>query len=84
MRRDRLEEFVDVVHAARRVHPAGGGIEPLIDEDLPPRHRAVRVEPLVAHHLQLGAEVEGRVRVDPEQRVAIRGEARRNGDAVGA
>ena len=46
-------------------------VEALVDEELAPGHRAVGVEPLVARHLQLGAEEERRVRVDQQQRVAV-------------
>ena len=40
-------------------------VESLVDEELSPRHRAVRVQSFVARHLQLGAEEERRVRIDP-------------------
>ena len=46
------------------MHPAGALVESLIDEELSPRDRAVRVQPFVARHLHLGAEEERRVRVD--------------------
>ena len=81
---DGLQKFVDVVHAAAGVHPAGGGVEPLIDEELSPGHGAIGVEPLVARHLEFGAEVERRVRVDVQQRVAVQRVLRRDGDAVGS
>src|SRR5690606_29606873 len=38
-----LEEPVDVVDAAGRVHPPGALVEALVDEELPPCDRAVRV-----------------------------------------
>jgi hypothetical protein len=55
---DGLEEFVFRVDAARRVHPADVLVESLVDEDLSPRDGAVRVEPFIARHLDLGAEEE--------------------------
>ncbi len=84
LRRDAFDKLIDVVHAARGVHPAGRRIEPLIDEELSPRHSAVRVQPLLAHHLELGPEVERRVRIDPQQGVMIGRQARRDRDAVGS
>ncbi len=80
--RHRLEVLVDVVDAAGRVHPAGAIVEPLVDEELAPRERAVRVQALVAHHLRFGAEEEGRVRIDQQQRVVSGGVRGRDGDAV--
>ena len=79
----RFQKLVDVVHPARGVHPAAGRVEPLIHEELPPRHRAVRIEALVARHLQLGAKVERCVRIDPQERMVVSRELRRDGDAVG-
>ena len=64
-----LEVLVDVVDAARRVHPAGAVVEALVDEELAPRDRAICVQPLLARHLRLGAEKERRVRVDQQERV---------------
>ena len=81
---DRLQEPGDIPHAARGVHPAGRRIEALIDEELTPGDGAIRVEPLPAHHLQLGAEIEGGVRVDPQHRVVIQGDRRGDRDAVRA
>ena len=52
--RHRLEVLVDVVDAARRVHPAGALVEALVDEELSPGQRAVRVQPFVAGHLRFG------------------------------
>ena len=46
--------------------------------------RAIGVQPLVAGHLQLGAEEEAGVRVDQQQRVVVRGVGGRDGEAVGA
>ncbi len=68
----RLQEFVGGIHRARRVHPADALVEALVDEELAPGGGAVRVESLVARHLELGSEVERRVRVDQEQRMAGR------------
>ena len=69
---DRLGELVDVVDAARRVHPARVRVEALVDEELPPGGRAVGVEPFAARHVLLGAEEEAGVRVDQQQRMAVR------------
>ena len=66
----RFEELVDVVDAARGVHPAGAIIESLVDEELSPRECAVGIEAFLADELRLFAEVERGVRVDPEQGVA--------------
>src|SRR4029079_18256628 len=41
---DRLGKFVDIVDAARGVHPPRVGVEALVDEELAPGGRAVRVE----------------------------------------
>src|SRR6185312_1799409 len=80
----RLEVPGYVAHPARGMHPAGGGIESLVDEELSPGHRAVCIESLLARHLQLGAKVEGSMRVDPEDRVMIERDGGREGDAFGA
>ncbi len=80
---DGLQELVDVVDAARGVHPAGPLVEALVDEELPPRDRAVGVEPLVADHVQLGPEEERRVGVDEEEGVARGAVGGGDGDAVG-
>src|SRR4029079_8373789 len=47
----RLEERVDVVDAARCVHPSCTLVESLIDEELSPGDGAISVEALVARHL---------------------------------
>ena len=76
------DELVDVVHAARGVHPAGLLVEALVDEELAPGERAVGVQPLLAGDLRFLAEEERRVRVDEEQRLAVDGVGRRDGEAV--
>ncbi len=81
---DGLGELVDHVGAGGGVHPADVPVEALVDEELAPGHRAVGIQPGVAGHLQFGAEEERGVRVDQQQRVAVGGELRRDGDAVGA
>src|SRR6185503_16543583 len=40
---DGLDVLVEVVGVARRVHPTGSRVESLIDEELSPRRRTVRV-----------------------------------------
>src|SRR4051812_30134187 len=81
---DLFGKFIDHIDAARRMHPAEVRVEALVDEELPPGRRTVSVEPLVPRHLQLRAEVPAGVRVDEQQRVAVRGQPGRDGDAVGA
>jgi hypothetical protein len=81
---DGFGEFIDHVGAGRGMHPADVRIETLVDEELAPGDRAVRIEPGVAAHLQFGAEEERGVRIDQQQRVTIDGELGRDGDAVGA
>ena len=68
--------------AARSVHPADVRVEALIDEELPPGHGAICIQPFFAHHLQLGPEIERRVRIDQQQRVALGCVRRRDGHAV--
>src|SRR3954463_12565150 len=51
-----LEIFVDVVGAGGRVHPASALVEALINEELPPGHRAIGVQALLTRDLHLGAE----------------------------
>src|SRR5215216_2004112 len=51
-------ELVDIVDPARRVHPAGLGVEALVDEELPPGRGTIGVQPLPAGDLLLGAEEE--------------------------
>ena len=75
-------KFVDIVDARRGVHPPGVRVEPLVDEELAPGHRAIGVQPLVAGHLQFGAEEKARVRVDQQQRMAVGGVRGRDGHAV--
>ena len=57
-------------------------IEPLVDEELAPRRRAIGVQPRVARYLRLGAEEEAGVRVDQQEGVAVARPLGRNGDAV--
>ena len=80
----RFRVLVDGVYAARGVHPADVFVEALVDEELPPRHRPVGIQPFLAHHLHFGTEKERRVRVDEEQRVVVHGVRRRDGDTVRA
>src|SRR5207249_7907687 len=47
---DGFKILVDVVHAARCMHPACALVESLVDEELAPRERAVGVQALVADH----------------------------------
>jgi hypothetical protein len=68
---DGFGKLVDVVDPARRVHPSGMGVEPLIDEELPPRDRAIGIEAFAAGHLQFGAEEEAGMRIDQQQRMAV-------------
>src|SRR5215831_18932630 len=65
---DRLQVFINVIDAAGCVHPAGVFIESLIDEELSPRHGAVRIQAFVADHLGLRSEVKRRMRIDQKQR----------------
>ncbi len=80
--RDRLDILVDVVDAARGVHPAGLVVEALVDEELSPGQRAVGVQAFLAHHLRFLAEEERRMRVDQQHRLARRGVRAGDGDAV--
>src|SRR5260370_5473899 len=57
LRDDGFGIFVDGIAAVRRVHPAVALVESLIDEELPPGHRAIDVQSLLADHLQFVAEV---------------------------
>src|SRR5581483_8242913 len=66
---DRFEVFIHLIDRARRVHPAAMLVETLIDEELSPRDRAISIEAFIASHLQFGSEVEGRVRIDQQERV---------------
>ncbi len=79
---DRFEKLVYVLDPARGVHPAAVGVESLVDEELSPGDGAVRVESLVARHLQLGAKVERHVRVDEQERVVIERDRGGDRDAV--
>src|SRR6185437_9125212 len=81
--RNGFGKFVDRIDAGGRVHPADVLVETLIDEELAPRRSAVGVQPFVAGNLRFAAEVEGDVRIDQQQRVAVRGELGRDRDAVG-
>ena len=53
---DGFEIKAELAYAARSVHPAGAGVESLVHEKLPPGHGTVGVEPILAGHLQFGAE----------------------------
>src|SRR5438270_136538 len=68
---DLFRELIDIIDAARRVHPTGMGIEALVDEELAPGRGTIHVEPFVARHLQLGTEIPAGVRVDEEERFAV-------------
>nr|GEU28199.1 hypothetical protein [Tanacetum cinerariifolium] len=81
---DGFQVLVDDVAAARRVHPAYAVVKTLVHEELAPGHGAVGVKALLAMHLHLGPEVERRVRIDHQQRVAVFGDGRRDGKAVRA
>jgi len=80
---DAIGELIDVIDAARRVHPAGMPVETLVEEELTPGRCAIDVETLVARHLQLGAEIEARVGIDEQERSPIGGQLRRDRDSVG-
>src|SRR5258708_34772352 len=54
----RFEILVDRINAAGGVHPTSTLVKSLVDEELAPSHRTVGVQPLVAHHLQLGSKEE--------------------------
>jgi len=58
------------------------GIESLIDEELPPSNRAVRVESLFADHLQFRTKIIRSMRIDPQHRVARRAAAGSDGKSV--
>ncbi len=64
------------------MHPAGVGVETLIDEELTPGGGAVDVKALVAAHLFLGSKEEGGVRIDQQQGVVIDSVGGGDGDAV--
>src|SRR6202011_5626380 len=81
---DALGIFVYGIAAVRRVHPTVAGVEALVNKKLSPRDGAVCVQPLTAHHLQFGAKIKGRVRVDPEKRTPGRAAARGDRDPMGA
>src|SRR5882724_4912687 len=49
---DGLEIFVDRIDGARGMHPATVFVESLVDKELSPGDRAVRVEAFTAGHLQ--------------------------------
>src|SRR5260221_6943916 len=75
-------ELVDIIDTARGVHPPGMAVEALVDEELAPGRSAVNVEAFVAGDLLLRAEVPAGVRVDQQQRLAVRCDLRGDGDAV--
>ena len=79
---DGLQEPIDGIRVAGGVHPAQPVVEALVEEELAPGRGPVGVEPRVAGHLQLRAEIEGGVRIDQQERVVIPGVRRRDGDAV--
>ena len=81
---DGLGELVDHIDAAGGMHPAGLGVEALVDEELAPGRGAVGVETLVAGDLHLRTEEEAGVRVDQQQGLAVQRQLRRDGDAVRA
>src|SRR5206468_10313778 len=61
---DSFEILADGIDSARGMHPPRSVVESLVDEELPPGYCAIRIQPLFAHHLQLGPEEERRVRVN--------------------
>ena len=77
-----LEILVDVVDAARCVHPAGAVVESLVDEELAPGQRAVHVQAFLADHLRFGPEEKRGMRIDQQQRVLGRRVGRRDSDTV--
>ena len=79
---DGFGELVDRVGAGRGVHPSRVGVEALIDKELTPGRGAIGVQSLIARHLQLGAEVEGRVRIDQQQGMAIPGAGGADSDSI--
>ncbi len=81
---DGFQVFVDDVAATGRMHPAHPVVKTLVHEELAPGHGAVGVQPLPAVHLHFGTEIERRMRVDHQQRVAVFGDRRCNGKPVGA
>ena len=81
---DGLEELVDVVGPAGRVHPARRLVEPLVDEELAPRKGSIGVQTLITGDVGLVPEVEGSVGVDEEEGVPVHRVGGSNGDAVGA
>src|SRR5438105_13118279 len=54
---DRFQVLVDIVDTTRCVHPTGAVIEALIDEELTPGDRAVRIQTFRAEHLRFGPEI---------------------------
>jgi hypothetical protein len=79
-----LSELIDIIRARRRVHPAHVFVEALVDKELPPCHRPIGVEAMVARHLQFRPKKERSVRIDEQQGMAVFRDRRRNRDAVGA
>jgi hypothetical protein len=53
------------------MHPTGMLVETLVDEELPPRHRTIGVEPLIARHLQFGAKIKRCVGIYVEKRMTV-------------
>jgi hypothetical protein len=63
-------------------NPPGALVEPLVDEELAPRRRAVSIQALIAGHLQLRPEVERGVRIDQQQRAMASRVGGRDGSPV--
>ena len=76
-------KFVNCVGGASGVHPTGVLVKALVDEKLPPRRRAIGIQPLAAGHLLLGAEVKAGVRIYQQQRMAAGAVRRCDYKAVG-
>src|SRR4051794_33015399 len=77
-----LEIFVDDIDAAGGMHPAGTIIETLINEELSPGGCTVRIQSLLANHLQFRPEIKARVRINEEQRMMIGSANRSDGHPV--
>src|SRR5690625_1776831 len=57
---DRFEELVDIVGGTRGVHPSGGLVETLIDEELAPGQGTIGIESLLTDYICFVSEVKGR------------------------
>ena len=81
---DGFQVFVHRIGVAGRVHPAALFVKALINKELPPRHGPICVQPRPAHHVYLRPEIERRVRINQQQRMASRAFVWRNGKPVRA